>query len=228
MAKEIKWERLTPTEAETLSALVKSGKAVYAAPVEIEKNKEDRQRQFESLNITQEDCKTWRIGSEKVIVHLTPADEETYMFLLNDLRTKHRNGFRHVRCQVPGVLKPLITCPDTNSCAKCPYGRKPEDRDPNLVSWDALNDAGWEAEEQDDCSVEGDTRLIEQLHAKWEYEEIRKLMDAENPIIAVIFEMKERDGYSVAEISEQTGVTKRNVYYYLDRARAIGQKYNRD
>lgn len=53
-------------------------------------------------------------------------------------------------------------------------------------------------------------------------------MDAENPIIAVIFEMKERDGYSVAEISEQTGVTKRNVYYYLDRAKAIGQKYNRD
>ena len=53
-------------------------------------------------------------------------------------------------------------------------------------------------------------------------------MDAENPIIAVIFEMKERDGYYVAEISEQTGVTKRNVYYYLDRAKAIGQKYNRD
>lgn len=68
--------------------------------------------------------------------------------------------------------------------------------------------------------------MIEQLHAKWEYEEIRKLMDAENPIIAVIFEMKERDGYSVAEISEQTDVTKRNVYYYLDRAKAIGQKYN--
>ena len=42
------------------------------------------------------------------------------------------------------------------------------------------------------------------------------------------FEMKERDGYTVAEISEQTGVTKRNVYYYLDRARAIGQQYNRD
>ena len=61
-----------------------------------------------------------------------------------------------------------------------------------------------------------------------EYEEIRKLMDAENPIIALIFEMKERDGYTVAEISEQTGVTKRNVYYYLDRARAIGQQYNCD
>ena len=32
----------------------------------------------------------------------------------------------------------------------------------------------------------------------------------------------------VAKISEQTGVTKRNVYYYLDWAKAIGQKYNRD
>ena len=88
MAKEIKWERLTPTEAETLSALVKSGKTVYAAPIEIEKNKEDRQRQFEALNITQDDCKTWRIGSEKVIVHLTPADEATYKFLFDETLVK--------------------------------------------------------------------------------------------------------------------------------------------
>ena len=73
MAKEIKWERLTPTEAETLSALVKSGKTVYAAPIEIEKNKEDRQRQFEALNITQDNCTTWRIGSDEKKKGFSPA-----------------------------------------------------------------------------------------------------------------------------------------------------------
>ena len=52
-------------------------------------------------------------------------------------------------------------------------------------------------------------------------------MDEENPVIADIFEMRYRDGYSVAEISELTGVAKRNIYYYLDRARAIGRAYNR-
>ena len=36
MANEIVWGRLTHTETETLTALVNSGKEVYAAPVEIE------------------------------------------------------------------------------------------------------------------------------------------------------------------------------------------------
>ena len=71
MSKEITWERLTPTEAQTLAELNAAGIEVYAAPIEIEKKAEDRQVQFESLGITQADCKTWHIGSEKVIVHLS-------------------------------------------------------------------------------------------------------------------------------------------------------------
>ena len=86
MAKEIKWERLTPTEAQTLAELNANGIEVYAAPIEIEKKAKDRQAQFESLGITQDDCKTWRIGSEKVIVHLTPAPKHIYDLMLNDLR----------------------------------------------------------------------------------------------------------------------------------------------
>lgn len=226
MAQQITWERLTPTEAETLAALVKSGKAVYAAPILIEENREDRQLQFESLGISFDDCKTWRIGSKKVLVHLTPADEQTYRYLLNDLRSEHREEHRQKRCKIPGKLKPLITCPDSNPCNRCPYGRVPEDRPPNLLSWDALQESGWEAEEQDDCPVEGDTRMVEQLSATWEYAEIRKRMDEENPVIADIFEMRYRDGYSVAEISELTGVSRRNIYFYLDRARAIGRAFS--
>ena len=53
-------------------------------------------------------------------------------------------------------------------------------------------------------------------------------MAAENPVIPVIFEMKYRDGYSVAEISELTGVTPRNIYFHLDRAKKIGMKYLED
>ena len=105
------------------------------------------------------------------------------------------------------------------------YGRNPEERDPNLVSWDELIDAGWEAEQEDKCSVEGDTRIVDQIQSKLEYAEIRKLMETENPIIPVIFEMKELDGLSASEISARTGVTKRNVYYYLDRAKEIGKSY---
>ena len=225
MAQQIIWERLTPTEAETLAALVESGREVYAAPILIEENHESRERQFEAMGISFADCKTWRIGSKKVIVHLTPADEATYRLLLNELRKEHREERRKKRCMIPGKLKPLVTCRDTNSCTLCPYGRSPEDREPNLVSWDGLQEDGWEAEEQDDCQLEGDTRMVEQLHAAWEYDEIRKHMAAENPVIPVIFEMKYRDGYSVAEISELTGVTPRIIYFHLDRAKKIGMKY---
>ena len=62
--------------------------------------------------------------------------------------------------------------------------------------------------------------------AKIEYEEIRNLLDEVNPIISKILEMKVRDEASVQEIADTLGVSKRNVYFYLNRARAIGQRYN--
>ena len=85
MAKEIVWDSLTQEEARTLENLRKNGIEIYAAPIEIE-----HKEQLETLGITQQECRTWYIGSEKVIVHLTPADKGTYHFLLDELRTRHR------------------------------------------------------------------------------------------------------------------------------------------
>lgn len=171
----------------------------------------------ETLNITRQHCRKWFIGSEEVLVHLTPTDEQTYRFLLNELRARHRNGYRSVRCMIPGKQKPLIRCPDTNKCSACPFGRRPEDRDPNTISWDELADTGMEPE--------GHDRTVERLHAKLEYDEIRQQMIAEDPKIALASEMKERDGMTVAEISKALGVTDRQVYYLLQKAKTIGAAY---
>ena len=202
-------------EIEHTTQLVKDGCVNYYAPIEIEHS-----GQLETLNITWNDCRTWHIGSERVTVYLCPADEATYRFLLGELRRKHRNGYRAVRCMVEGKLKPLIRCPESNKCSACPYGRKPEDREANIISWDGLIESGYEGE--------ADNRMAEQLQAKLEYEEIRSLMDSENPIIAQVFEMKERDRYSVSEIADRLHIKPRNVYYYLSRAKAIGKKYNKE
>ena len=202
-------------EIEHTTQLVKDGCVNYYAPIEIEHS-----GQLETLNITWNDCRTWHIGSERVTVYLCPADEATYRFLLGELRRKHRNGYRAVRCMVEGKLKPLIRCPESNKCSACPYGRKPEDREANIISWDGLIESGYEGE--------ADNRMVEQLQAKLEYDEIRTLMDSENPIIAQVFEMKERDGFSVSEIADRLRIKPRNVYYYLDRAKAIGKKYNKE
>lgn len=48
MTKEIKWERLTLKETETLAELEKNGIEVFAAPIEIEDNADSRKRQFAS------------------------------------------------------------------------------------------------------------------------------------------------------------------------------------
>lgn len=214
MTKEIKWENLTPTEAETLAALVNSGKEVFAAPIEIE-----HKEQLETLGISWSQCRTWHIGSEPVIVHLTPADKTTYKFLINELRSRHRDEYRVKRCMIPGTHKPLIRCPDCNSCRKCPYPEYRDKHKANQISYEKMLELGDEAG--------GNTTLIEQLDAKLQYEEIREMMDKENPLITQVFEMKERDGLSNEEIATELGITKRQTYYLYSKALAIGKKYNR-
>lgn len=215
MAKEIVWDSLTQEEAQTLENLRKNGIEIYAAPIEIE-----HKEQLKTLSITQQECRTWYIGSEKVIVHLTPADKGTYHFLLDELRTRHRKEYRSRRCQIPGKNKPLIMCPECNRCSECPYPEYRDKHKANSISWDGLIESGYEGE-ADNC-------MVEQLQAKLEYDEIHTLMDSENPIIAQVFEMKERDGFSVSEIADRLHIKPRNVYYYLDRAKAIGKKYNKE
>ena len=91
------------TEAETLAALEKSGTEVYAAPIEIE-----HKEQLESLGISWSQCRTWRIGSEPVTVHLTPADKATYKFLVNELRSRHRDEYRAKRCMIPSSVSQSV------------------------------------------------------------------------------------------------------------------------
>ena len=220
MSKEIKWERLTPTEAKTLAELNANGIEVYAAPILIEKNAEDRRLQFESLGITQDDCKTWHIGSDKIIVHLTPAPKHIYDFMLNELRAKHRDEYRSRRCQIPGKRKgTLIMCPECNRCRECPFPEYRDKRKVRIVSHDEMLDSGYEGD--------ADTSMIDQLDAKLQYEEIREMMNKENPLITQVFEMKERDGLSNEEIAAELGITKRQTYYLYSKALAIGKKYNR-
>lgn len=207
MAKEIKWENvpLTSDEKRTLNELRNNGKEVYAAPIEIEHSS-----QLESLGISWSQCRTWYIGNERITVHLTPSDEETYRFLLGELRARHRDNYRNSRCMVPGKYR-LIRCPECNSCRRCPFPEYRDQRQPTVISWDE--------------GIESESREIADLYeAKVQYEEIRQLMIREDPLIAQIFEMKEGSGMTVKEIAEILQITSRQVYYYLQKAQDIGRK----
>ena len=212
MAKEIKWENvpLTSDEKRTLNELKNNGKEVYAAPIEIEHSS-----QLESLGISWSQCRTWYIGNERITVHLTPSDEETYRFLLGELRARHRNDYRNSRCMVPGKTR-LIRCPENNSCSNCPFPGCCDHRQPNVISWDEVI--------ENECYQE-EPVLSELFEAKRQYEELRERMVREDPLIAVVFELKEGDGLSVKEIADRLGLTNRQVYYYLKKAIDIGRRY---
>ena len=208
MAKEIKWENvpLTSDEKRTLNELRNNGKEVYAAPIEIEHSS-----QLESLGISWSQCRTWYIGNERITVHLTPSDEETYRFLLGELRARHRNDYRNSRCMIPGKYH-LIRCPECNSCRRCPFPEYRDQRQPTVISWDE--------------GIESQSREIADLYeAKVQYEELRDLMIREDPLIAQVFELKEGSGMTVKEIAEILQITSRQVYYYLQKAQDIGRKY---
>ena len=221
MAKELKWDRLTPTETETLTALVNSGKEVYAAPIEIE-----HREQLETLGITYEECRTWRIGSEKVIVHQTPADKETYDMLLSDLRTKHRNEYRRRRCQIPGTLKPTILCPECYSCTNCPFPEYRDQHRANNLSWEQMTENAYEGDGQDTEAYEDPA--FHQAEVKMELDAVSRVIRAENPKFLAAIVLKEYHDLTVKEIAKIMKDTERNVYYYISEAKRIGKQYKKN
>lgn len=208
---EIVWDCLTREEAETLAALEKSGRTVYAAPILIEHSE-----QLKTLGITWEQVRTRHIGAEEIKVHLTPAPKEVYDMLLGDLRKKHRDEYRSVRCLVEGKRGGLVRCSDSNSCRNCPYGKTPEDRDANVISWDQCIEEGYEPA----CSDSTEQRIADLC----EYEQIRARLYAADPDLVTMVEMKAA-GCSVKEIAAHLHKPAITVYKAFERIARIGNQY---
>ena len=50
-------------------------------------------------------------------------------------------------------------------------------------------------------------------------------IDAKNPLFTKAVVLKEYFGFSVDEIAEKLGTTKRNIYLYIEEAKKIGRKF---
>ena len=193
-----------------------NGELLYDFPIEIHDEADMR-----NYHITDADCRYLHFGSsEKMRVYFfqTPdrAFAEAEWERLNNL---HSSSYFATRCMVPGRHKAYVKCRDTNKCSACPYGRTPETKEPAVVSWDGLIDAGYDTESTD--SVEN------AVIAKATYEELRARMDKEDPRIAKAFEAKELFGVSVKEISKALKVSEPRVYQLIARAKAIGKEYKK-
>lgn len=207
----LNWGVLTPEELETLAALVRRGKPVFAAPIEIESSE-----QMEALGLRREQCRTWQIGSIRVTVHLTPADEETCLFLLGELQRKYRHANRQNRCLIPGRQKPLIRCPDCNRCSQCPFPQHREKLSGACLSLDSMIDDGFSFAQEDMCWL----RLEQQEALRAAFEAVR----AANPKYLRAFLLREYAGLSVSEVAARMHDTERNVYYYIAQAKRLARQ----
>ena len=187
-----------------------NGEILFDAPIEI-KNQAD----LDNYGITWSDCRTLNFhGSDKVTVYFFKTENRAFAeYQWSYLDTQHSRGYASVRCVIPGKRKAFIKCPDTISCATCPYKDK---KQAPIISWDGLVETGYEPI--------GSAPVDEQTIAKTEYEGIKAMMDAEDPRIARAFEMKELQGYSVREISTELEISQPRVYQLIAKAKAIGKE----
>ena len=185
------------------TTLGEHGEILFDCPIEI-RDKED----LDNYGITWDDCRYLHFnGSQRMRVYFFKTENrELAEAQWSYLDTLHSKSF--------------IKCPTTNSCARCPYGRKPEDKQAPVISLDGLLDDGYEPAPAE--SVEH--RVLKKI----EYEEIRARMDAEDPRIALAFEGKELYGETVQELATELGVSTPRVYQLIARAREIGRTYHEE
>ena len=143
-----------------------NGEILFDAPIEIKD-----QADLNNYGITWSDCRTLNFhGSDKVTVFFFKTENRAFAeYQWSYLDTQHSRGYASVRCMIPGKRKAFIKCPDTVSCATCPYKDK---KQASTISWDGLVETGYEPV--------GSASVDEQAIAKDEYEGIREMMDAES------------------------------------------------
>ena len=203
---------LSCEEVETKSVLEMSGETVYYVPIIIQ-----IQDQLTTLGITKNQCRTWRIGSEWKTVHLTPCNKETYTLLTRDIWAQQIKEYRDNRCMVPGKVKPLVRCHETNKCDECPFGMSSWSRQPTVISLDELMDSRREPVNKESI----DQMVFQRL----ELQDLKLVMDRKDNRLFRIFVMMNLLDYNKSEIAREFHVSRTNVNHLIDEMNEIIQQF---
>lgn len=195
-----------------------NGETFFFAPVRV-RNEDD----LKTFRVEKDARWTLPFGKShdkiKVLYFLTESEEMSEDFW-KKLNTEHSQEYRKRRCLVPGKQKPLIPCPDCNSCKKCPY---PEYRDKH-----EMREIVYDEEIKVQRTRSTESPDFHKLEVKWKIQGACKKMDEQNPLFAKAIILKEYCGYSVKEISTMLHCTEYDVRYYLRRATEIGKEYKKE
>ena len=208
MAKKEKAEPVAEYRHHT--SIGEDGQILYDAPVRIQSEAD-----LDNFRIKRSDCRTLTLGGERILVYFVQVKDRTVAdYMWASLDTEHSRGYASNRCMIRGKRKAWIRCPDTVSCATCP--NRDSKRSP-VISLNGLVEVGYEpefAEPAEDAAI-----------AKKEYSELCAIMNAEDPRLAIVLELKVLHGESVAVIASRFGIGVSRIYQMLNRIKEIGQAY---
>ena len=109
----------------------------------------------------------------------------------------------------------LTFTPECNKCSHCPYGRKPEDRQPRVIDYEVPEDLMNNSE---------DFSRMNQAESEMVYDELIAAMRRRDPLIAEVFTRYHTYGYDAPEIAAELGTDRRTVYYLKQQAEQIRDK----
>ena len=188
------------------------GKQVYNAPIRIVDRKD-----LKNYGITWKDCESFYVGGiEAMNVYMYETEDPMLADCFwKEINVEHHRNCRGTRCIVPGKQKPLIVCPECNKCSNCPFGRKPEDRQPRIIDYEVPEDF---MNNNDDFST------MNQAESEMIYEELIAAMRRKDPLIAEVFTRYHTYDYDAPEIAAELGIDMRKVYYLKQQAEQIRDK----
>ena len=195
-----------------------NGVELYYAPV-ILKNKADRENFKDAIG------KQWVLpfgrSSDKVrVYYILVPNKELAEDCWKKLNTMHSQAYRAKRCLIPGTLKPLIVCPDTNRCSHCPY---PECRDKKEFR-EVITDKEIKVQR----TVSTESPEIRRLEINWAIKEACAKISEINPLFTKAIVLKEYHNLTVEEVATELGCSVYMVRYYIRQAKAIGREFRKE
>lgn len=188
------------------------GNQYYTAPFKLEDPQDVRRYQADWHQVKK------LFPGERFI--LIPTDNKALAdFQWSSINTEHSRAYAQNRCRVIGKRGKLIRCKDTNSCARCPFGRTEWDREPITISWNHEHEENGFDPEDENVDVENQALTDVML------EELKAWLDARDHRIMQALEMKIRGNRSVREIADALGVSPSLVYHLFEQAEEIGKRY---
>lgn len=199
------------------TSVAEDGTILYDAPI-VMRNQAD----FENYNVTKSDCITLWFGGydlKRIYFYQTPS-RAVAEFFWNELNKTHSRDLRITRCMIPGKQKPLIFCPTSNSCQRCPFGKKPENKQLNTLSWDYMLEKAHEKEIAGNYS-----RVTEEIDTVILKVDLHQRLDAEDTRLMKILEWKYLDGLSAQDIADRLDCSVPRTYQLLKQALDLTREF---